>query len=69
VTGGRSRLRRARRVVVGGLLGGAVLALDRRRRRREPLPARGSDPLAAFTGAPCYREAVEPPGGPGATSG
>jgi hypothetical protein len=64
VTGGRSRLRRARRVVLGGLLGGAVLALDRRRRRREPLPLRG-DPLAPFTGAPCYREAVKPPGGTG----
>ena len=65
MTGGRSRLRRARRVVVGGLLGGAVLALDRRRRRREPLPLRGGDPLAPFSGAPCYREAVKPPGGTG----
>jgi hypothetical protein len=57
VTGPGSRLRRARRVVVGGLVGGTFLLLDRRRRRRDPLAARASDPLAAFTDAPCYREA------------
>ncbi|HET6174693.1 MAG TPA: hypothetical protein VFD90_18955 [Gaiellales bacterium] len=63
MTGRRSRLRRARRVIAGGLVGGAVFVLDRRRRRREPLlPSRGSDPLAAFTSAPCYRESP-PPGG------
>jgi hypothetical protein len=57
VSGG-SRLRRARRVVAGTLVGGAVVLLDRRRRRREPVAQqpRGSDPLAAFTDAPCYRE-------------
>jgi hypothetical protein len=57
----RSRLRRARRVVAGGIVGGAVV-LARRRRKRDPLGAplaRGSDPLAAFTSAPCYREAPE----------
>jgi hypothetical protein len=54
----RSRLRRARRVVAGGLVGGAVLVIDRRLRRREPpAPPRGSDPLTAFEEAPCYREA------------
>ena len=42
-------------------MGGAVVLLDRRRRRREPLaPPRGSDPLTAFTDAPCYREAPPP---------
>jgi hypothetical protein len=54
-----SRLRRARRVVAGGIVGGAVV-LARRRRKRDPnaIPAgRGSDPLEAFTDAPCYREA------------
>ena len=57
--GRRSRLRRARRVVAGGLVGGAVVMLDRRRRQaRAAAPLRGSDPLAAFTDAPCYREAA-----------
>jgi hypothetical protein len=50
-------------VVVGGLLGGAVVMLDRRRRRGEPLMPRGGDPLAPFTSAPCYREETTPPGG------
>ncbi len=63
MTGGRSRLRRARRVVVGGLVGGAVVMLDRRRRRGEPLVPRGSDPLAPFTSAPCYREGAPPSAG------
>lgn len=58
----RSRLQRARRVVAGGLVGGAVVLLDRKRRQRELPQARGGDPLAAFSDAPCYREAV-PPGG------
>jgi hypothetical protein len=48
-------------------LGGAVVLLDRKRRQRELPQSRGSDPLAAFTGAPCYRES-EPPA-PGAKSG
>lgn len=55
----RSRLRRARRVVAGGIVGGAVV-LARRRRKRDPLASpllRGRDPLDAFEGAPCYREA------------
>jgi len=65
----RSRLRRARRVVAGGLVGGAVV-LARRHRKRDPLvtgPAH--DPLAAFADAPCFREAagtVAVPGNPGA---
>lgn len=62
MTGRPSRLRRVRRVLAGGLVGGAVVVLDRRRRRHEPLLARGGDPLAAFTSAPCYRE-DNPPGG------
>jgi hypothetical protein len=62
VKGRRSRLRRVRRVLAGGLVGGAVVVLDRRRRQRELPPPRGSDPLEAFTDAPCYRESV-PPGG------
>ena len=54
----RSRLRRARRVVVGGIVGGAVV-MARRRSKREPLPPLpGHDPLAAFADAPCYREAA-----------
>jgi hypothetical protein len=65
VTSEGSRLRRARRVVVGGLVGGAFVLLDRRRRRRDPLSSRANDPLAAFTEAPCYRE--PPP--PGSKSG
>jgi hypothetical protein len=58
-----SRLRRARRVIAGGLVGGAFVVLDRRLRRRDPRSGqpRGSDPLAAFAEAPCYREA--PPAG------
>ena len=60
MTGQGSRLRRARRVVVGGLVGGTFLVLDRRRRRRDPVVARASDPLAAFTDAPCYREESPP---------
>jgi hypothetical protein len=62
VTGRPSRLRRARRVLAGGLVGGAVVLLDRRRRQRELPAARENDPLAAFTDAPCYREGA-PPGG------
>jgi hypothetical protein len=54
----RSRLRRARRVVAGGLVGGAVV-MARRHRRRDPLaPLPGHDPLAAFADAPCFREAT-----------
>ena len=53
---GRRRLRRARRVVAGTLVGGAVVLIDRRRRQRElPGNPRGGDPLAAFEAAPCYR--------------
>ena len=42
-------------MVVGGLV--AAVLIDRRRRQRDPLAQpRGSDPLTAFEGAPCYRE-------------
>jgi hypothetical protein len=46
--------------VVGGLLGAsaAVAAARRRRRRAEPQPPLFQG-LAAFEGAPCYREIVE----------
>jgi hypothetical protein len=53
-----SRLRRARRVVAGGIVGGAVVLVRRRRKLSVP-PARGGDPLEAFTSAPCYRERPE----------
>ena len=57
---GRSRLRRAGRVVAGGIVGGALVAARRRRRRELGPPlARGKDPLRAFEGAPCYRETPE----------
>ena len=54
-------LARVRRVVVGGLVGGAVVVLDRRRRQREPAGAgqRATDQLAPFEGAPCYREGFQ----------
>ncbi len=53
----RPRLRRVRRLLAGGLVGGAAVVLDRRLRGREPArPPRGSDPLTAFEDAPCYRE-------------
>jgi hypothetical protein len=57
VSARRPRLRRVRRLLAGGLVGGAVVVIDRRRRGREPArPPRGSDPLTAFESAPCYRE-------------
>jgi hypothetical protein len=47
---------RLRSFALGGLVGAsAVLATARRRRRRRGTPAG----LAAFEGAPCYRELVE----------
>lgn len=47
--------------VLGGLLGAsaAIAAANRRRPRRRPPPRRTPQGLAAFEGAPCYREIVE----------
>ena len=46
--------------VLGGLVGAsaAIAAANRRRPRRTP-PRRSPQGLAAFEGAPCYREIVE----------
>ena len=56
---GDARRGRVRSFVIGGVVGAsAALAAVRRkppRRRRRPTPAG----LAAFEGAPCYREIVE----------
>jgi len=52
------RRRRARSFVLGGIVGASAVAagLGRaRRRRRRPVQAG----LAAFEGAPCYRELLE----------
>ena len=48
---------RLRSFVIGGLVGASAVAAAgrRKRRRRRPGPAG----LAAFEGAPCYRELVE----------
>ena len=48
---------RLRSFVIGGLVGASAVAAAgrRKRRRRRPGPAG----LAAFEGAPCYREVVE----------
>lgn len=56
----RARKRdRMRSFVLGGLVGASAVAAARRRRR--PVPQRRPTPagLAAFEGAPCYRELVE----------
>jgi hypothetical protein len=46
--------------VLGGVLGAsAALAAARRRRLRGRRPRRTPQGLAAFEGAPCYREIVE----------
>jgi hypothetical protein len=52
-----ARARRLRSFLLGGLLGAsaAVSVSRRRRRRRDRRPAG----LAAFEGAPCYRETLE----------
>jgi hypothetical protein len=54
---GRSRISS---FVLGGLVGAsaAIAAANRRRPRRKP-PRRTPQGLAAFEGAPCYREIVE----------
>ncbi len=52
------RRARARSFVIGGILGAsAVAAALRRARRRRGRPVQTG--LAAFEGAPCYRELLE----------
>lgn len=67
------RGRRLGSFLVGGLLGSAagLVAAGRMRVREAPFERPEADGLAAFEGAPCYRELVEreqesPPGGEGA---
>lgn len=57
---GESRGSRLSSFVIGGLVGAsaAIAAANRRRPRRKP-PRRTPQGLAAFEGAPCYREIVE----------
>lgn len=57
---GDSGRRRFSSFVLGGLVGAsaAIAAANRRRPRRRP-PRRTPQGLAAFEGAPCYREIVE----------
>ena len=50
-------LRRVRRLLVGGVLGGVVLVLEGRRRRSA---VAASDALAAFESAPCFSEDESP---------
>jgi hypothetical protein len=54
---GEDRARRLRSFLIGGVVGAsaAVSVARRRRRRRKRRPAG----LAAFEGAPCYRETRE----------
>ena len=54
------RHRRARSLLLGGVIGAsAALAAGRRGRPRRQKPAQSPAGLAAFEGAPCYRELVE----------
>ena len=57
---GESARSRFSSFVLGGLVGAsaAIAAANRRRPRRRP-PRRTPQGLAAFEGAPCYREIVE----------
>ena len=56
---GADRRERLRSFVLGGVLGaaGAIAAARSRRPRRRPRQSEVG--LAAFEGAPCYREVVE----------
>jgi hypothetical protein len=57
---GEDRRTRFSSFVLGGLLGAsAAIAAARRRRPGRREPRRGPQGLAAFEGAPCYREVVE----------
>jgi hypothetical protein len=52
------RRRRARSFVLGGIVGASAVAAGlRRARRRTRRPVQAG--LAAFEGAPCYRELLE----------
>jgi hypothetical protein len=54
---GEARARRLRSFLLGGLVGAsAALSVARRRRRRRHRSPAG---LAAFEGAPCYKERLE----------
>jgi len=55
------RARRLGSFLVGGLLGSVagLVAAGRMRVRETPLERPAGDGLAAFEGAPCYRELVE----------
>ena len=58
--GERTRKRdRARSFVLGGIVGASAVVAARRRRRRALGRRRAPAGLAAFEGAPCYRELVE----------
>jgi len=57
---GEDRRSRFSSFVLGGLVGAsAAIAAARRRRPRRRPPRRTPQGLAAFEGAPCYRELVE----------
>jgi hypothetical protein len=57
---GEDRRSRLSSFVLGGVLGAsAALAAARRHRPRRRAPRRTPQGLAAFEGAPCYREIVE----------
>jgi len=58
---GENRRSRFSSFVIGGLVGAsaAIAAARRRRPRRRPPPRRNPQGLAAFEGAPCYREIIE----------
>jgi len=48
-----------RSFVLGGIVGASAVAAARRRRRQVMKRRRTPSGLAAFEGAPCYRELVE----------
>ena len=57
---GEGKRDRLQSFVLGGLLGAsAAIAAARRRRPRRRPPRQTPAGLAAFEGAPCYREVVE----------
>lgn len=57
---GEGKRDRVQSFVLGGLLGAsAAIAAARRRRPRRRPPRQTPAGLAAFEGAPCYREVVE----------
>lgn len=62
---GEGKRDRLRSFVLGGIVGAsAALAAGRRRRRQRPQEPAG---LAAFEGAPCFRELIERDGPSDAT--